>query len=311
MTASMNKRYQVFLSSTYKDLKNERRRVFQALRIGGRYLVAGMEDFPPQPGPVWTIIENTIKESDYYLLIVAARYGTMFPGEDISYTEKEFYFAKENNIPCIILLKSGIKRLPKNIRSFRDSVAIGAAPGYWQDEADLCSQAISALRIAEETPPPARGWVRGTAGDSVLPEKPLSDVKQGISGSIQINYQLKVPNYYNHVKEHDMTENITYESLFMLLAEKTKSPHNEREILRLLDNECLNFNEATEFMSELEFYEKEGASAHITNAESVMESIRDYFSLHGLMTVTPTATGGYMWQLSEEGKRCYIKEVRC
>ena len=61
----MNKRYQVFVSSTYRDLVQERVEVLQAL-LELDCMPAGMELFS-RP--------RAIDESDYYLVISAGRYG--------------------------------------------------------------------------------------------------------------------------------------------------------------------------------------------------------------------------------------------
>jgi hypothetical protein len=84
----MEKRYQVFISSTYTDLKVERQEVMQAL-LEMDCVPAGMELFPSTNENQWAVIENVIDDSDYYLLIVAGRYGSL-TSEGISYTEREF-----------------------------------------------------------------------------------------------------------------------------------------------------------------------------------------------------------------------------
>jgi hypothetical protein len=87
----MEKRYQVFISSTYTDLKVERQEVMQAL-LEMDCVPAGMELFPSTNENQWAVIENVIDDSDYYLLIVAGRYGSL-TSEGISYTEREFDYA--------------------------------------------------------------------------------------------------------------------------------------------------------------------------------------------------------------------------
>ena len=70
----MEKKYQVFVSSTYEDLQEERREVMQAL-LELDCIPCGMEFFPAANEDQWTLIKNVIDDCDYYLVIVGGRYG--------------------------------------------------------------------------------------------------------------------------------------------------------------------------------------------------------------------------------------------
>ena len=60
----------------------------------------GMELFSAGDSAQWDIIERTIRMTDYYVLILGHRYGTL--GEDgLGYTEMEFNFAQELGIPIM------------------------------------------------------------------------------------------------------------------------------------------------------------------------------------------------------------------
>jgi hypothetical protein len=87
----MDKRYQVFVSSTYSDLRDEREKIINELtRVG--YIAAGMEQFPATDEEQLEYIQRLIDESDYYVVIVRGRYGS--ESEDgISFTEKECDYA--------------------------------------------------------------------------------------------------------------------------------------------------------------------------------------------------------------------------
>src|SRR4051794_2675392 len=87
----MDKRYQVFVSSTYADLKDERRKVIQTL-MEMDCIPSGMELFPAADEEQWEFIKKVIDDCDYYLLILGGRYGSTTP-EGISYTEKEYDYA--------------------------------------------------------------------------------------------------------------------------------------------------------------------------------------------------------------------------
>ena len=65
----MKKRYQVFVSSTYEDLREERASaIFSLLKLG--CIPTGMELFPSANDEVWDVIKQTIDASDYYVLII-------------------------------------------------------------------------------------------------------------------------------------------------------------------------------------------------------------------------------------------------
>ena len=82
----MDKRYQVFVSSTYADLKEERQRVIQTL-MEADCIPAGMELFPAADEEQFAFIKKVIDDCDYYLLIIGGRYGSTTE-DGISYTEK-------------------------------------------------------------------------------------------------------------------------------------------------------------------------------------------------------------------------------
>jgi len=127
----MDKVYQVFVSSTFEDLKEERQQVSNNLAKAG-YVVAGMELFPAtdkqQLEYIKRIIKRIIDRSDYYVVIVAGRYGSV-GGDNVSFTEAEFEYAKSKAFLSWrsfmpILRKSlleGLMKTPRRPRSLRGS----------------------------------------------------------------------------------------------------------------------------------------------------------------------------------------------
>ncbi|WP_271025211.1 DUF4062 domain-containing protein [Rhizobium sp. RCAM05973] len=65
----MDVRYQVFISSTFYDLKDERSAVFQTL-MAMDCIPAGMELFPAMDEEQFKFIQRIIDDSDYYILII-------------------------------------------------------------------------------------------------------------------------------------------------------------------------------------------------------------------------------------------------
>ena len=98
-----DKKYQVFISSTYTDLKEERAKVTEAvLELG--HMPYGMEVFPAANESQWEWIKKAIEESDYYIVIVGGRYGSIKPDTSLSYTEEEYRYATEKGIPSIAFI---------------------------------------------------------------------------------------------------------------------------------------------------------------------------------------------------------------
>ena len=91
--------YKVFVSSTFADLREERAEVQKAL-LKLNCLPVGMELFPAADDDTWEFIKQQIDDSDYYVVLVGGRYGSL-GADGVSFTEKEFNYAREREIPSI------------------------------------------------------------------------------------------------------------------------------------------------------------------------------------------------------------------
>ncbi|MDQ0923313.1 hypothetical protein QF038_001821 [Pseudarthrobacter sp. W1I19] len=162
----MDRRYQVFISSTYMDLVEERREVIQAL-LEMDCLPAGMEMFPAANDDQWTLIQQVIDESDYYVVIVGGRYGSVAP-DGISYTEKEYDYAVSTGKPVLGFVHANPGQIPldksqptaqKELDAFAAKVKSRLVKMY-SSPAELGS-AVSRSLIMTMKKYPAEGWVRG------------------------------------------------------------------------------------------------------------------------------------------------------
>ena len=164
----MDKRYQIFISSTFSDLKEERNKVMQTI-MSLDCIPAGMELFPAMDEEQFEFIKRIIDDCDYYLLIVGARYGSM-DENGVSYTEKEYDYAVSKGIPVIAFLHHDISSLPMNkadldaelrkkLETFRRKVETGRLVQYWKNADDLNAKvAISLPKTIKMFP--RIGWVR-------------------------------------------------------------------------------------------------------------------------------------------------------
>lgn len=97
------KKYQIFVSSTYVDLIDERQAAVEAILKAG-HIPAGMELFTASNQSQWTIIQKWIDESDIYMLILGGRYGSIEPNSGLSYTELEYNYALAQNKPLFAVI---------------------------------------------------------------------------------------------------------------------------------------------------------------------------------------------------------------
>ncbi len=176
----MDKRYQVFVSSTYVDLQEERQSVLQTL-MEMDCIPAGMELFPAADEEQWEFIKKIIDDCDYYLLIIGGRYGST-ADDGLSYTEKEFDYAVSKGIKIIALLHKSPDELPRSkseteesnyqkLQSFREKVSDGRLIRFWDNPAQLPGEVSLSLNKTMKMFP-AIGWVRAdlTASPELLVE---------------------------------------------------------------------------------------------------------------------------------------------
>lgn len=177
----MDKRYQVFISSTFRDLQDERQAVLRAV-LELDHMPAGMELFPAGDDEAWQLIKDVIDGSDYYVLIIGGRYGSL-DGAGIGFTEKEYDYAIAARKPVIPLLHRNPDNLPRErtetdptawrrLKDFRAKVEAKHTCVYWEQADDLKARVIVGLTSATKRHPGV-GWVRA---DSVPSEATLADV---------------------------------------------------------------------------------------------------------------------------------------
>ncbi|QHT45585.1 DUF4062 domain-containing protein [Bacillus sp. SB49] len=99
----MDKKLQVFVSSTYLDLKDERQKAVEGILRAG-HIPAGMELFTAASKSQWQVIEEWIKESDLLMLILGGKYGSLEPETGKSYTQLEYEFAIKHEIPVFSIV---------------------------------------------------------------------------------------------------------------------------------------------------------------------------------------------------------------
>ena len=158
------KKYQVFISSTYEDLREERKSAVEAILIT-KNIPVSMESFTASSQEQFEYIKNCIRDCDYYILIIGGRYGTLHPELNLSYTELEFDYAKSLNKPIHIFMYADVNKCRKkdknldNISRFRDKVQKENVCQPFKSKAELKGLILTAL-TQEIINNPQVGWMK-------------------------------------------------------------------------------------------------------------------------------------------------------
>ncbi len=229
------KKYQIFISSTYTDLKEARDTVTKAI-LNFYHIPIGMEMFSADNNEQWDTIKTTIESSDYYVLIIGHRYGTE-THEGISYTEKEFDYAKEIGLPILAFIRNrNASTTPsqrdkeqtktEKLDAFISKASSNTLINSWEDEKDLAINIIIALTKAF-TKYSRIGWMRANEGMSHQVSEEIAVLsKENRELKIQLQefkdkQQTRLPNleiFFNGkeeivetlVPDHDLIKNSKY-----------------------------------------------------------------------------------------------------
>lgn len=171
-----DKRFQIFVSSTFTDLIDARREIINLVMESYNFPV-GMEMFGADNSDQWTFIQQAIDITDIYILILGHRYGSLAP-DGVGYTEKEFDYAVSKGIPVLSFIRhenvsttsSERESDPLKIQKmndFRRKASANKLCVFWSDINDLkASFAASFYKNLSKCQ--GVGWIRGS--QAVSPE---------------------------------------------------------------------------------------------------------------------------------------------
>lgn len=321
----MEKRYQIFISSTFSDLKEERNKVMQTI-MSLDCIPAGMELFPAMDEEQFEFIKRIIDDCDYYILMIGARYGSM-DESGVSYTEKEYDYAVSKNIPVLAFLNRDISSVPmskadlkddlrEKLDKFRKKVETGRLVKYWENADELNAEvAISLPKIIKTYP--RTGWVKANliANSELLQE--INELRKeneslraykarfekDINGAIDIADWDEIftvhleKDYWYTWDNTDNQENITFEfsytwlELFKIAA------------IKLDSNMSVNITDVfSSAINEKENIKESG----IRIAPDDLTTIRHQFITYGVITRN---TMGFeeIWSLTKKGEKLLSK----
>lgn len=180
----MNKKLQVFVSSTYTDLTKERQAAVEAILQAG-HIPAGMELFSAGNDSQLQTIYKWIDESDVYMLILGGRYGSVDAKTGKSYTQLEYEYALSKNIPVFSIVlsdvyltnnisKNGLNNIleqnePDKYKDFK-SLVMSKIVKFVNDTKDIKLSIITSLYSLLDTYPTI-GWVKSTPSNSASNNK--------------------------------------------------------------------------------------------------------------------------------------------
>jgi hypothetical protein len=167
------KKLQVFISSTYNDLKKERQAAVEAILAAG-HIPAGMELFAAGNETQMKVIKDWIDESDVFMLIMGTRYGSIEPktGKSYIHIEYEYAWSKKKPVFAVVIDEDYLdewykqrgrsvveEKNPDKLADFRKLVCSKMVK-FWKDPRDI-KIAIMETMVELVKKPELVGWVPG------------------------------------------------------------------------------------------------------------------------------------------------------
>ncbi len=230
MASSDERRYQVFISSTFRDLEQERQKALQAV-LELKAFPSGMELFPSANDEQWEFIKREIDSSDYYVLILAGKYGSV-ARDGVSFTEKEYDYAIQTGKPTLSFLHSDLNELKGSqlessderraqLQRFHDKVKRGKLVRGFKNSDELKSVILHALIHAFQFQP-GEGWVKARHSRRLEDLEEITILQKRVMILDEENRQLKQRNVDSR---DDLAQgDDIFEWSFQLSASEVRSP---------------------------------------------------------------------------------------
>lgn len=225
------RKLQVFLSSTYSDLVDERLAAMEAILAAG-HIPAAMEQFSAGDEEALEKIKRWIDNSDCYILILGGRYGSIEPKSGKSYTQLEYEYALEQGKPFISIVMNdevvdrkvneGRKHTelteqvePQLHKDFK-TLVMAKHCAFWSEIKDIKSEIYRKLpdwHLRDEL----KGWVR--AEEAASPEamnelarlsKENDELRQKVSVSVEKFDGLSFEEMVDILKKDKRTGGVTF-----------------------------------------------------------------------------------------------------
>jgi hypothetical protein len=252
----MEKRYQVFVSSTFVDLIEERKVIMNTLMEMDCF-PAGMELFPATDQEQFEFIKKIIDECDYYILLIGGRYGSTTE-DGLSYTEKEFDYAVSKNIPVVAFIHGDADNIKVRntdldaekqikLKQFIEKVATDRLVRKWTDCKELAGFVSLSMNKTIKTHP-AVGWIRADTQVSQdvmskyikLQEEleqyksKLGDLDESAQRNSHINMCYVLRLFESGGGSEYFEIEIKIVDFLLLISDKFYIPNNEENVIQIL-----------------------------------------------------------------------------
>lgn len=185
---SNEKKYQVFVSSTFTDLQDARQELMLSLLSMGMIPV-GMELYPTEQNNQWPMIQRVINECDYYIVLLGGRYGSLSP-MGLSYTHREYTYASTKKKPVIAFLHDAPDTLDGALREktreggvrfhdFRKLLQDKTMFRHWNTAKDL-GESVKRVMPPFVKENPATGWVKASQVTDLNQTRELQEMEERI-----------------------------------------------------------------------------------------------------------------------------------
>ncbi len=212
------KKYQVFISSTYTDLVEERKKV-QEILLMADCIPAGMEAFVAANDEQFEVIKKVIDLCDYYVLIIGKRYGSINQSTGLSYTEMEYDYAVSQGIPVLVFAiddsvklsqdkKENNEDIKYKLNAFKTKAMKNRLASMWKTQSDLAGEvAVSIMKAKQEIVRP--GWIRGGDFDPEKDLKKINTLQENNKQLLDKNAELQhlVDEFYKFDEDLEYDEN--------------------------------------------------------------------------------------------------------
>lgn len=322
----MEKRYQVFVSSTYADLQNERQQVLQTL-MEMDCIPSGMEMFPATDEEQWEFIKKVIDDCDYYLLIIGGRYGSL-SNDGISYTEKEYRYAVERGIKVIAFLHQSPNELAviktdidpnlmAKLKEFRENVATGRLVKFWNHANEL--PGLVALSLTKTIKMyPAVGWVRANNQSSAESLSEINELRKendklrNALENSETKPNFSLPNLADYSESIELSG--TYLRQFRGVTYDWKTEMTWSEIFGAISPYLLEHPSDSSVKIKLKHnaFSKLNLDSYSTELkDQIFQTVKMQLMALGLVDVSYTKTTkggmGLFWRMTESGKALMLK----
>ncbi len=328
----MDKRYQVFVSSTSENLVDERLEVMKAL-LELDCVPCGMEYYPAANEDQWTVIKNLIDRCDYYIVVICGHYGS----EDQhgkSYTKKEYEYALSKGIPAIGFIQHDHDSLPDDKKDKDEnkvqkleefmSIVRGNSYKHWSNTYELGAVVSRSLtQLIRDNP--NKGWVRA---DKVGSEEMLEEINNLRKENHEL--QTQITRIESIAEINIDTKNIAFKEVTTISGTYTMEAGQSfrewsvkiswKDIFKLISPYLLQWHDEDSLQSQIAlvllkatgFGEPYAAKLDI----DILQSIKVQFLALGLIQVTTPNTVGFgaglSWALTLKGqhKMLTIRSVK-